>query len=116
MKRSRPTNSLASKVLDIHLSWLPVVDFAAVRNTGYAHAIGQVVNEVDYAPVPYSYAPLVLTFKFLASCGARIFRQRQNPAVNAAKDGIVEGVEFFLDRRFDDNGVVSHATGCASSG
>jgi hypothetical protein len=28
-----------------------------------------------------------------------------NPAVDATKDGIVEGVEFFLGGRFDDDGV-----------
>ncbi len=72
--------------------------------------------EVDYTPVPHPYAPLVfMAFELLASCGARIFGQRQNPAVDAAKDGIVEGVEFFVGGRFDDDGVVSHAIGCASS-
>jgi hypothetical protein len=76
---------------------LAVVDLAAVRDAGYAHALGRIVNEVDYTPVPYSYAPLVfMAFQFLASCGARIFGQHQNPAVDATKDGIVEGVEFFL--------------------
>jgi hypothetical protein len=63
------------------LSWLDVVDFAAVRDAGYAHALGRIVNAVDYAPVPYSYAPLVfIALSFLHPAGrgfsasARILR------------------------------------------
>ena len=86
-----------------------------MRDAGYTYALRWIVNEVDYTPVAYSYAPLVfMASEFLASCGARIFGQRHNPAVDATKDGIVEGVEFFLGGRFDDDRVVSHATGCAS--
>jgi hypothetical protein len=68
-----------------------------VRDAGYAHALGRIVNEVDYAPIAYSYAPLVfIAFEFLASCGARIFAQRHNLGVDATKDGVVESIEFFL--------------------
>ncbi len=75
-----------------------------MRDAAYAHTLDRIIDNVDYAPVPYSYAPLVfVALEFLASCGARVSCQSQNLAVDAAKDGIVEGVEFLLGGRFDDD-------------
>src|SRR5271165_39324 len=57
----------------------------------------------------------VIPHRPTSSLASGIFGRRQNPAMYATKDGIVEGVEFFPGGRFEDDRIVSHATGCASS-
>jgi hypothetical protein len=46
---------------------LQLVSCAAMRDARYGHELGQIVNQIQDAPISYSYTPLIfISFELLA--------------------------------------------------
>jgi hypothetical protein len=77
-----------------------------MSDPGNAYERAGIVNGVDHSPIAHTDAPLVsVSPELLASCGPGILSKSQNPAVNSAKQRIVQRIEFLLSRRFHFKGV-----------
>jgi len=96
---------------------LPVVDFAAVADSGYADAEVGVVYGVDDAVIANADAPLLLaTFEFLASGGAWFGCERFQLWKDALNELCREFFEFLAGAGFEFDRILSHAVCRGRSG
>ena len=82
-----------------------------------ANNFGRVVDNVYHSPGTNANAPLIfMAFEFLASHRPRSVCERQNFAIYAGEQRIIERIQFPLRRLLDWKSVFSHERGCASGG
>jgi len=85
------------------------VDLAPMCDAGYGDKSCRIVDEINYAPITDSNAPLVpVASQFLAPWRAGIIGQSQDLAVNPLEHRIVQSVQFPLRRVFDFERILSH--------
>jgi len=81
----------------------------------HACDFGHVIDNVHHSPI--ANAPLIfMAFEFLASHRPRSVCERQNFAIYAGEQRIIERIQFPLRRLLDWKSVFSHERGCASGG